>query len=158
MSQGWLTRWRPGPKALRRLLNCWPTYFFAGIRVREINSDFSYARVELRRGLLNRNYFGTLFGGSLYAMTDPFYALMLTSQLGGRFVVWDKSASVRFIKPGTTHVSAEFRLSPEQVQTLRAQAMTEGKIEPEFQIRIIDQHGVIVAEVSKRVYIRYRAT
>lgn len=50
------------PDRLRRLLNLWPPYLAAGIRVLEIGEGFSHARVRLRRHWFNRNYFGTHFG------------------------------------------------------------------------------------------------
>ena len=33
----------------------------------------------------NGNYVGTHFGGSLFALTDPFYMLILIGQPGSRF-------------------------------------------------------------------------
>ncbi len=42
---------------------------------------------------------GTHFGGSLYAMTDPFFALMLQANLGGEYLVWDKAGSIDYIAP-----------------------------------------------------------
>lgn len=73
-------------------MNLWPPYLGAGIRVRSIAADWSEATVELRQRRLNRNYVGTHFGGSLFAMTDPFYALLLMHRLGERHLVWDQAA------------------------------------------------------------------
>jgi len=69
------------PRLLRWGMNVWPPYLGAGIHVRSISGDWSEAVVELRARLLNRNYVGTHFGGSLFAMTDPFYALLLGQPL-----------------------------------------------------------------------------
>jgi acyl-coenzyme A thioesterase PaaI-like protein len=155
MAQGGLwARLKPGPRALKWLLRLWPTYAFAGIRVRSISPDYSYARVELKLGLLNRNYFGTAFGGSLYAMVDPMYALMLASKLAPAYVVWDKSASIRFLKPGRGRMVAEFRLSPERLEEIRQAAVRDGKHEPHFLIEIRDQQGTLIAEVEKVLYVR----
>jgi acyl-coenzyme A thioesterase PaaI-like protein len=73
VSQGFLARFELGHRGLRRLFNLWPPFRAAGIRVRDIAPDFRSATVELRMRLLNRNYVGTHFGGSLFAMTDPFF-------------------------------------------------------------------------------------
>ncbi len=59
MSQGFLSRFEFGAGGMRRLLNFWPPFRAAGIRVREIAPDFRTATVELRMRLLNRNYVGT---------------------------------------------------------------------------------------------------
>src|SRR5690606_15464526 len=67
---------------VRRFLNVWPPFLFSGIVVEEISDDFRRARVSLRKRFLTRNYVGTLFGGSLFAMTDPFWMVMVLRNLG----------------------------------------------------------------------------
>ena len=95
-----------GPGAMRRLFNLWPVFRGAGIRVREIGPDFRSVTVELRAKLLNRNYVGTHFGGSLFAMTDPFFMIMMMQNLGRDYIVWDKAGTVRFLKPARGTVTA----------------------------------------------------
>ncbi|HUP30757.1 MAG TPA: DUF4442 domain-containing protein, partial [Usitatibacter sp.] len=99
MSQGFLSRIQFGAAGIRRLLNFYPPFRGAGIRVREISPDFRTATVELRTKLFNRNYVGTHFGGSLFAMTDPFFMIMMMKNLGPDYLVWDKAGTVRFLKP-----------------------------------------------------------
>ena len=70
------------PNLLRFGLNLWPPFRGAGIRVRRIAPDYRDALVELRHGWFNRNYIGTHFGGSLYAMTDPFHMVLALQRLG----------------------------------------------------------------------------
>src|SRR5215468_3926802 len=109
MSQGWMSRITVGAKGMRRIFNWWPPFRGAGIRVREIAPDFRSATVELRMRLLNRNYVGTHFGGSLFSMTDPFFMILMMRNLGPEYIVWDKSACVRFLKPARGTVTASFR-------------------------------------------------
>jgi hypothetical protein len=71
-------------RLLRRGMKFWPPFLGAGISVKSLSDDFRDAVVELKLGRLNRNYVGTHFGGSLYAMTDPFFMIMLLHNLGGR--------------------------------------------------------------------------
>jgi len=68
--------------------------------------------------------------------------------------VWDKAASIQFLKPGRGTVTATFRIAPAQIAELRAQADREGKIEPLFNVDVIDQQGEVIAKVEKRLYIR----
>jgi acyl-coenzyme A thioesterase PaaI-like protein len=100
------------PPALKLLFNAYPPYLMTGITVREIASD--WRRVVVRMGLhwYNRNYFGTHFGASLYAMTDPFYAIMLSRNIGPDYIVWDRAAQIEFLRPGRGRVTAEFTLTP----------------------------------------------
>jgi hypothetical protein len=135
-------------------MSYWPPFFGAGIRIREISPDFTYVRVEMKLRFWNRNYVGTHFGGSLYSMVDPFYMLMLIENLGRDYIVWDKAASIRFLKPGRSRVSAEFRLSSEKIQAIRSEVDRLGKYETELDITVVDDSGVRIAEVTKRLYFR----
>jgi acyl-coenzyme A thioesterase PaaI-like protein len=154
MSQGFLSRFTFGPGAMRRLLNLWPPFRAAGIRVREIAPDFRSATVELRMRLLNRNYVGTHFGGTLFAMTDPFFMIMMMKNLGGDYVVWDKSGTVRFLKPARGTVTARFALAEEEIARARAATAQGARHEPVFRVEIVDAAGVVVADVEKTLHIR----
>jgi acyl-coenzyme A thioesterase PaaI-like protein len=143
-------------------MNLWPPYLGAGIHVRSIAADWSEAVVELRARWLNRNYVGTHFGGSLFAMTDPFFALLLMHRLGSRYLVWDQAARIDFIAPGRGTVSTRFRLPEERVAAIRSDAAGGAKVMPEFEAEIRDRAGELVASVHKTLYVRlkprYRTT
>ena len=138
----------------RWMMNLWPPFLGAGIRVRRLQPDWKAIDVEMKLGFWNSNYVGTHFGGSLYSMTDPFYMLMLIQNLGPAYIVWDKSANIRFRKPGRGRVSANFRLSDEQIERIRQGLDTQENIEPTFAVEVKDDTGAIVAEVEKVLYVR----
>ena len=144
------------PRVLRFGMNLWPPFLGAGIRVRSIASDWSEVVVALRQGLLNRNYVGTHYGGSLFSMTDPFYALMLMHLLGERYLVWDMAASIEFVSPGRGTVTARFVLLPERVDEIRAGAASGAKVLPAFDVDVRDAAGVVVARVHKVLYVRLK--
>jgi hypothetical protein len=102
----------------------------------------------------NANYVGTHFGGSLFAMTDPFYMLMLMANLGPEYIVWDKAATIRYKKPGKGIVRAEFRLSDGQIDDIRVKLKTLPKYEPVFSVEVKDRAGVVIAEIEKVIYVR----
>jgi acyl-coenzyme A thioesterase PaaI-like protein len=138
---------------LIRLINLFPPYLGAGIRVRSSPDLRTFeSRMKLRRW--NRNYVNTHFGGSLYAMCDPFFMLILIQALGRGYVVWDKAATIRFLRPGTGTVTAKFHIPEERVQEIRAAADRGEKVEPVFTAQVIDERGEVVAEVEKLVYVR----
>jgi hypothetical protein len=145
-------------KALKRhmrwFLNLWPPYLGAGIRVRRLQRDWKAIDVEMKLRFWNSNYVGTHFGGSLYSMTDPFYMLMLIENLGGDYIVWDKSATIRFRKPGKGKVRAEFRLADAQIDEIRDQLQTQAKVEPVFLVQVRDESGALIAEVEKVLHVR----
>jgi acyl-coenzyme A thioesterase PaaI-like protein len=103
---------------------------------------------------LNRNLVGVHFGGSLYAMCDPWYMLILIRLLGNDYIVWDKAASIKFISPGRGKVVATFHIPPEHVDQIRADADRDGKTEPTFSADVLDERGQVVAHVEKLLYVR----
>jgi hypothetical protein len=140
--------------ALRRWINFWPPFLGAGIRVQHIGPDMKAVDVELKLRWWNANYVGTHFGGSLFAMTDAFYMLMLMANLGRGYIVWDKAATIRYKKPGKGSVRAEFRLSDSQIEDIREKLMTLPKYEPVFLVEVKDDAGVVIAEVEKVLHVR----
>ena len=138
---------------LIRLLNLYPPYLGAGVRVR-VTPDFRTFDVRMRLRWWNRNYVGTQFGGSLYTMCDPFYMLILLDALGRGYVVWDKAATIRFRRPGTGTVRATFHIPEERIREIRAAADRGEKVEPVFTVEIRDDQGEVIAEVEKLLYIR----
>jgi hypothetical protein len=140
--------------ALRRGVNLWPPFLGAGIRVKNISSDMKSIDVEMKLRWWNANYVGTHFGGSLFAMTDPFYMLMLMANLGRDYIVWDKAASIRYRKPGYGTVRAEFRLTDAQLDDIREKLKTLPKYEPTFKAEVKDKEGTVIAEVEKLLHVR----
>ncbi len=135
----------------------WPPFLGAGIRVKSLSDDFRDAVVELKLGRLNRNAVGTHFGGSLYAMTDPFFMIMLLHNLGDDYLVWDKSGSIEYVAPGRGTVSAHFHLSEKRIAEIRAQAEGGEKVLPEFEVYVKGADGGTVARVRKILYVRLKA-
>jgi hypothetical protein len=89
-------------------------------------------------------------------MTDPFFMLMLIENLGKDYLVWDKSASIRFKKPGRGTVSASFRLSEPQIREIKQALNSEEKIERAFAVEVKDESGNVIAEVEKLLHVRRR--
>ncbi|RUR07511.1 YiiD C-terminal domain-containing protein [Legionella sp. km772] len=138
---------------LLKLIRFWPPFLGAGIKVKSFNEDYSMLTVQMKLRFWNKNYVGTHFGGSLYSMTDPFYMLLLLHALGKGYIVWDKSASIRYKKPARNTVFAEFKLSTDLIETIKNQLETAPKTEAEFLIEIKDQEGDVVAEIKKTLHI-----
>ena len=141
-------------RTMRRVLNLWPPFLFTGIHVARLADDYTSARVELRMRPWNRNYVGTHFGGSLFAMTDPFWMLLALHAIGEDHIVWDRAAEISFEKPGRGRVVAEFVLEPAIVAAIRAEAADGGKHLRWFETDILDEGGDVVARVRKQLYVR----
>ena len=139
---------------LRHVLNVWPPFLFTGIRVTRLDRDFRHARVELRMRPWNRNYVGTHFGGSLFAMTDPFWMLLVMKRLGRDYIVWDQAGSIEFVRPARGAVQAAFDLDDATLESLRTATADGGKTLHWFDTDITDASGAVVARVRKQVYAR----
>lgn len=141
---------------IRTLVNFWPPFLATGIRVTRWDLDWRAVDVELRLHSWSANFVGTHYGGSLYSMVDPFYMLMLIENLGPDYIVWDKSAQIRFRKATKARVSANFRLTQQQIDEIRKALEAEPKLEPTFLVEIKDDAGTVIAEVQKVLHIKKR--
>jgi len=137
-----------------KLLRLYPPYLGAVIRPKRLAPGHFLVRMKLH--FWNSNLFGTHFGGSLYAMCDPFFALVLVEKLGSGWIVWDKSAAIRFRKPGRGTVSAEFTVPDERVAEIQREALEKGRAEPVFTVEVKDAEGDVVASVEKVVFVKPR--
>ena len=148
----------PGWRRLRfiALVNLYPPYLGAGVRVTHVADDFHAIEVRMRLHRWNENYVGTHFGGSLFAMADPFYMVMLIELLGPTYSVWDKEATIRFRRPGRGTVRARFEIPPERVEEIQRAVEEHGKLETTFTVNITDEQGEVVAEVEKLLSVRRR--
>lgn len=135
-------------------MNAWPPFRAAGVRVTRLAPDWRSAEVELRMRLLNRNFVGTHFGGSIFAMADPFHMILMMRLLGREYVVWDKAACVRFLRPGRGTLTARFEVTPAMVEQARAATAGGAKHEPTYAVEITDSKGTVVARVEKTLSIR----
>lgn len=150
MRESWRMRW------LRWRFNLFPAFRGTGARVVWIAPDMREVRVVLPLSWRTRNYVGTIFGGSLYGATDPFFMVMLIKRLGPDYVVWDKAASIRFRKPGRSKLFATFRIDDDEVRTVRELAASGEPIDRIYKVDLVDRDGVVHASIEKTIYIRKR--
>lgn len=145
-------------RRLIRLINWYPPYLFSGIKIIDHAPDFSMFRSRLKLTWYNKNLVGTAFGGSLYSMCDPFFMFILIIYLGDEYIVWDKYASIDFVRPGKETVFAEFRLSKEELSEIKSRVDREGKIVCEFPCEIRTESGELIATLKKGIYLRKKTS
>ena len=139
---------------LKRLVfNLFPSYRRTGGRIAFISDDWHEIHVALRFRLATRNYVGSVFGGSIYGALDPIYMVQLIVILGKDYVVWDKAATVKFIKPIRGKVYARFEITDELLADIKARIATDKKYVLDLPVVFVDAKGVVYAEVSKTLYI-----
>jgi hypothetical protein len=111
-------------------------------------------RIKLPLNWRTRNYVGTVYGGSMYGAVDPIYMLMLIKVLGQEYIVWDKAASLRFKKPGTSTLSAKFVLTEEEISIIKNALSSAPSVERIYLVELVDAEGVVHASIEKTVYIK----
>lgn len=140
-------------RLLRWKFNLFPAYRGTGARITYIAGDYHEVRVRLKLSWRSRNYVGTIFGGSLYGAVDPVYMIMLIKLLGRDYVVWDKSAEIRFLKPGRGTLYATFKIDAEELQSIRS-ATESGPVDRTYNVELVDGESVSHVAVTKTIYIR----
>lgn len=141
---------------LRRGFNFFPVFRRMGGRVTYIAPDMREVRLKVPLNWQTKNYVGTIYGGSMFGAVDPIYMLMLIRILGKEYIVWDKSASIRFLKPGRTTLYATFLLDEAELEEIRRLVADQGKTERLYTVELVDSQGVPHASVEKTIHIRGR--
>jgi acyl-coenzyme A thioesterase PaaI-like protein len=141
-------------RVLMRLVSLYPPYLGAGVRVTYPKDDAN--RIVVRMGLhfWNKNLFGTQFGGSLYSMCDPHFVFIVIKSLGPGYLVWNKAATIEFLRPGRGRVTATFHVPPERIAEIRAAADRGEKVEPVLVAEIVADDGELVARVTERLWVK----
>ncbi len=140
----------------KKLLNFYPPFLGAGIRIKSYSKEGNSYLVEMKLRWYNRNVAGTHFGGSLYSMCDPFYVFAAYSYFGDDYIIWDKSASIEYVRPGVGTVQGLFEISLDKLKDMKAIVDLEGKKTFYFQTNITDKKNRVVAKIKKEIYLRKR--
>lgn len=142
------------------LLNVWPLFLGARIRVKRFQSDWSEIDVEMKLRFWNSNYVGTHYGGSLCSMAEPFNMLMLIENFGPRL---HREGQVRHHSFQEARNGSRFCGIPTLRRANRGNTgSTEDRRErrenrPSFALEIKDESGAVVAEVQKQLHIRRKS-
>lgn len=138
----------------KKLINWYPPYLGTGISLKSASPEGNDYTVQMKLRWYNRNVYGTHFGGSLYAMVDPFFVFAAYAYFGDEYVLWDQSASIRFVKPGKSTVYVRVYIPMERLAEMKEEVDTEGKKTFTFETRIYDDQDNTIAEVHKEIYVK----
>jgi hypothetical protein len=133
--------------------NFFPAYRRTGARLCFLSSDWQEVHVKLELKWTTRNYVGSVFGGSIYGALDPIYMLQLIHILGESYVVWDKAAYIKFIRPIKREVYARFLISDDLILKIQGEIKIKKEMEIELSAKFNDDKNIIYAEVIKTIYI-----
>ncbi|TGK02734.1 DUF4442 domain-containing protein [Leptospira langatensis] len=137
---------------LRLRLNYWPCIWCTGGKIQFISSDYKELHVGLKKNLRTLNRVGTIYGGSIYSSVDPYFMLLMMWILGPEYVVWDKAAKVKFVRPIVGKVKAKFLITEELIERTRQGILEKGEIVFDLPVKYEDEEGKVYATFEKTIY------
>ncbi len=146
-----------GPKFLPKstlfklAFNLSPMYRRSCARIIEVSEDIMRVKIKLPISFRNKNYIGSIFGGSMFSATDPICMVQLINILGKEYVVWDKSAEIKFKKPAFKDLFAEFDFKEAEINLIKEKVKEKKEIEIIKNINLNNaNNSIIFAEVEKK--------
>ena len=134
-----------------------PMYRRTTARLTEVSDDLHYVKIRLKLNYKNRNYAGSMFGGSMLSATDPIYMIQLIQILGDDYIVWDKAVTAKYKRPGKSTIYGEFVFTKEEIEALKNQLKTEQQVDIIKTMQLVNTKAEVIAEFSKTLYIAQKA-
>jgi len=140
-------------RLFRLLFNLSPMYKNTGGKLIKVSDDLHYIKIQLLFNYKTRNYVGTIYGGHMYSSVDGIYVIQLIHILGDNYIVWDKSAKIKFKRPANKTLFADFKISDELIEQIKNDIVKDKKKDYNLFVNLIDSNGNIYAQVEKVIYI-----
>jgi len=141
----------------RYAFNLSPMYRRTTAKIVEVSEDLYFVKIQLKPNWKNKNYVGTIFGGSMLAATDPIYMIQLLQILGDDYVVWDKAVEAQYKKAAKSKISGVFEFSQEEINNIKKQVAELGELNILKTMHLQDSKQNIIATFNKTVYIAQKS-
>jgi hypothetical protein len=135
------------------LFNISPMYRSTGGRLIKVSDSLQFVKLKLPLNYKTKNYVGTLYGGHMYSCVDGIYMVQLINILGDKYVVWDKSATIKFKRPGNTTLFAEFNITDDFITQIKKNIIKHQEKDYHLMVSLKDKEGKVYAEIEKIIYI-----
>lgn len=146
-------RFIPHHKLFKYGFNLAPMFRRSCGRVHEVSDDIRTVTVRLPLSWKNRNYVGSMFGGSMFSATDPVAMIQLIHLLGEDYVVWDKQSTIRFKRPARETLYATTAFTQSDLDHMRDCVAADGEMDFEMNFPLATKDGTVCAEVNKVIYV-----
>jgi len=159
MRLAWIFGVSPGLRAwiIRVGFNLHPAFRGTGGRMIHVSKDLRLMRAKLPHGWRTKNIVGSIYGGSLFAVTDGPHPMMLMAALGRNVIVWDKTAVIRYRKPAFTDLTVDFTLTDSDLEKIRTELKEHQECEHDFSMELLDKEGQTHASIVRTIYIATRS-
>lgn len=148
------------PGLFKFFMNLYPPFLFGRIRVQKVSKDFSRVTVVARRSVLNKNWAGTIFGGTIFSAGDPFHAMMYRIAIAKRYDVdvrvWLKHADITYKRPADTDLFYDIHISDEDVLKAKDAVIENGRYFITHAIEARNKKGEVCAVMNYTTYIGKR--
>ncbi len=144
-------------KLFKLFFNASPMYRRSTGRVVSVSEGFWVVEVKIPLSYKNRNYAGTMFGGSMFSATDPIYMVQLIQIIGTDYIVWDKSSMVKFKRPANSDAFVTFQFKKEEIRALKEKVSSDKEVEIVKTVLIKDKEGRVFCEIEKTIYVAEKA-
>lgn len=144
-------------RVLKWAMCLYPPLLFQRIWVKKFHPGFRGVDVKISNSFLNRNYNGSIFGGTIYAATDPFHAILfdqLMQRKGYKVRVWLKSGSIQYLKPGLTSLHFTIKITDEMIAEAEQTIKANKKFVKTYPIELFNKNGELCANALNEVYLR----
>lgn len=144
-------------RALKWAMRFYPPLLFQGIWTQKFENEFLGVKVKICECVINRNYNGSMFGGTIFSAADPFYVILfhqILKRKGYKTKLWLKHATIDFIKPGNCNLYFSISLTEENIKEAVHALDIEGKFIKTFAVKITNKAGVLYAVVHNKIYIK----
>lgn len=134
-----------------------PMYKRSVGKVKFISRDLHLVKVEIPLNYKNKNFVGSMFGGSMLSATDPIYMIQLMQILGDDYVVWDKEATIKYIRPARERVYITFEFTTDEIKVIKKDVELNNEIDYVKEVSILTKGNKLIAKLDKTMYIAKKA-
>lgn len=141
-------------KLFKWAFNLSPMYRRSTARIQSVSENLSKICIKLPISYKNRNYMGTIFGGSMFSSVDPIPMVQLIYLTDHKYVIWDKSAEIYFKRPAHIDLYADFIYTKEELKEIEERIKTENEIVIVKTTQLTDKNKeTLYCEIKKTIYI-----
>ncbi len=130
-----------------------PMYRRTTAKIVEVSEDLHHVKIRIKRSWKNKNYVGTIFGGSMLAATDPIYMIQLLQILGDDYVVWDKAVEAQYKSPAKSTVYGVFHFDVAEIEEIKSTIAKKGDTNVVKSMHLEDESKNIIATFEKIIYV-----
>ena len=137
----------------RRRLEWYPPFFFMGVKVIEMQDDWSRVRIRLPLNARSKNMGDSMFGGYQASLADPIAALACAKRFPD-YSVWTRAMTIDFMREGNSDLELRFEFDENLYQGIKDELQQKGRSTPVFEYALFRADGEISSKIKNTVAIR----